>query len=51
MGWIGRAVELVGPTRLPGFSFFSIVWGAEDLSYVEFIATYALTFLGIVFQS
>ena len=30
---------------------FSIVLGAEYLSFVKYIATLALTFLGIIFQS
>ena len=48
MGWIGSAVYLVAPKRLPGFSFFSIVLGAEYLCYVKFIAIYALTFFGYI---
>ena len=32
----------------PRIFIFSIVLGAESLSYVKFIATYALTFIGYI---
>ena len=35
----------------PRIIIFSIVLGAEYLSYVRSIATFALTFLGLLFQS
>ena len=48
IGQIGSAVQLVAPKRPPGFSFFSIVLGADYLSYVKSIATYAPTFFGYI---
>ena len=45
MGWIGSAVLLVTLKRQPGFSFFSIVLGADYLSYVKSIVAHARTFL------
>jgi hypothetical protein len=46
MDWIGSAVLLVFPKQPLGFSFFSIVLGAEYSFYIKSITTYALTFLG-----
>ena len=48
MGWIGSAVLLVTLKRQPGFSFFSIVLGADYLSYLISIATYPPTFFGYI---
>ena len=48
VGWIGSAVYLVAPERLPGFSFFSIVLGAKYFSYVKSIATFALPLFGYI---
>ena len=39
---------MVAPKRPPGFSFFSIVLGAEYKSYMKSIATSALTFFGYI---
>ena len=39
------AIYLVAPKWPPGFSFFSIVLGAEDSFDVKSIATYTSTFL------
>ena len=45
MGWIGSAVKLVAPKRLPGFSFFQLSWVPNIyLMYVKSITNYALTF-------
>ena len=48
MGWIGIAVKLVAPKRLPGFRFFLIAMGANNSFYVKSIATYAPTFFGYI---
>ena len=46
MGWIGC---LAGSSKTaPRIFIFSIVLGAEYLSYVKSIATYALTFFGYI---
>ena len=43
---------LAGSSKMaPRIFIFSIVLGAENLSYVKSIATFALTFLGILFWS
>ena len=48
MGWIGSAV-LAGSSKMaPRIFIFSIVLGAEYLSYVKTIATYAPKFVGFI---
>ena len=44
MGWIGSAVSLVAPKRLPEFLFFSIAIDADYSFYVKSIATFTLKF-------
>ena len=41
----------IGSTVYLDFDFFSIAMGADYSFYVKSIATFALTFLGILFQS
>ena len=49
MGWIGSADKLVHSSKTaPRIFIFLIVLGTEYLSYVKFIATYALTFFGYI---
>ena len=47
--WAGLAVLLAGSSKTaPRIFIFSIVLGAKYLSYVKFITTYAVTFLGYI---
>ena len=48
MGWIGSAVWAGSSKTAPRIFIFSIVLGAEYLSYVKSIATFSLTFFGYI---
>ena len=49
--WPNRQCYLAGSSKMaPRIFMFLIILGAKYVSYVKFIATYALTFLGILFQ-